>query len=144
VNRADGNDAQRCAAMMIEQGCEAPEILEGFDAETFFGALAGLDAFVGERLHSVVLASLTGVPVAMLDYQPKCADFMSSLDLTDCSLRTDQMATAEVVDLVERLHRDGPMLRVRIDAGVAKLRGALLEEVARLRSTGILVGKPVD
>ena len=39
------------------------------------------DVFIGEKLHSVALACCAYTPSIMLEYQPKCRDFMTSLDL---------------------------------------------------------------
>ena len=48
--------------------------------------LAGSVALIGTRLHAAVLASCVGVPSLLFAYQPKCEDFMSSMELSDFAI----------------------------------------------------------
>lgn len=47
--------------------------------------------FVGTKLHSVILAMCAGVPSIMLEYRPKCRDFMKSVDLDHLNIRVDRI-----------------------------------------------------
>ncbi len=50
---------------------------------------AECDFVIGQRLHAIILASGMGVPTIALEYRPKVADFMESIDLMPLSIRTD-------------------------------------------------------
>jgi hypothetical protein len=58
------------------------------------------DIMVGQRLHSVVIACGCGVPSIMLEYQPKCGDFMESIGMQQFSLRTDALELDKVISLI--------------------------------------------
>jgi len=75
----------------------------GGDAQTFVEAVRLVDVFVGEKLHSVVLAVCGGVPSVMLEYHPKCRDFMASIDREAFVVRTDTVGPRSIVERVETL-----------------------------------------
>ncbi|MCR4337154.1 MAG: polysaccharide pyruvyl transferase family protein [Candidatus Omnitrophica bacterium] len=60
--------------------------------------------FVGEKLHSVILAMASYVPSIMLEYRPKCRDFMASMDLEKFNVRADQIDPKHVMSLIEELN----------------------------------------
>ncbi|BAY15218.1 polysaccharide pyruvyl transferase CsaB [Anabaenopsis circularis NIES-21] len=64
------------------------------------------DIVIGQRLHSVVLAHGCGVPAIMLEYQPKCRDFMESMGMERYSLRTDTLIIDNVLELVEEIENN--------------------------------------
>lgn len=45
----------------------------------FSNHISACDFIVGERLHSMVLAAAYGVPFVAIGYQPKCVDFVKSI-----------------------------------------------------------------
>lgn len=65
------------------------------------------DVFIGEKLHSVVLAMLTRTPSIMIEYHPKCRDFMMSMGNGKFCFRPAEiephMLIATVVQLYEQL-----------------------------------------
>ncbi len=58
------------------------------------------DFFIGEKLHSVVLASCVYTPAIMLAYRTKCLDVMSALDLQEQCMRTDELSLDKAVSLI--------------------------------------------
>jgi len=62
-----------------------------------------LSAFVGTRLHSVALATCAYVPSVMLEYRPKCRDYMMSIGHEDHVVRTDEFRGEAVWDFVKLL-----------------------------------------
>lgn len=71
-----------------------------------FEYFSGLDIFVGEKLHSCVFSAAANVPFIMLEYRPKCRDFMQSMDLIDFSLRTDNLDVGHIVDKIDYLYKN--------------------------------------
>lgn len=59
------------------------------------------DLFVGLKLHATILATMLRIPSIMLEYRPKCLDYMQSVNMGDYSIRTDQL-TRTVLD--KKLH----------------------------------------
>lgn len=70
-------------------------------ARAFFDAMADVDVMVAERLHAGVLAAAINVPVAMIEYQPKCFDFMGSIDAEACCIRTDRLDSTALDEAIE-------------------------------------------
>ncbi len=74
--------------------------------ENVFEYLDQCDIVIGEKLHSVILAMAAYTPSIMLEYRPKCADYMASMDLSEFNMRTDQLDLDKLIDLVEKLYAD--------------------------------------
>jgi polysaccharide pyruvyl transferase WcaK-like protein len=69
------------------------------------------DIFIGEKLHSVVLACCVYTPSIMLEYQPKCNDFMASLDLQNYNMRTDHLDNERLVALCYELYEKSSIIQ---------------------------------
>jgi len=83
------------------------ELVEAYrDLDALRAAIRECHVFVGEKLHSVVLASASYVPTLALEYHPKCLDFQRSLGRERFTVRTDALEPAalaeQVRDLAER------------------------------------------
>ncbi|MCD6327436.1 polysaccharide pyruvyl transferase family protein [bacterium] len=57
--------------------------------------------FIGMKLHAVVCAICAGVPSIMIEYRPKCRDFMASLDMEEFNVRSDSLNPAELMDMIQ-------------------------------------------
>ncbi|HCB30648.1 MAG TPA: hypothetical protein DEP50_07985 [Acinetobacter lwoffii] len=64
-----------------------------------------IDVFVGEKLHASVFAACTYTPFIMLEYRPKCLDFMRSIGYEKYNIRTDKITADEVYNSVEELYQ---------------------------------------
>jgi len=60
--------------------------------------------FVGFKLHAVVLAYCARVPSLMIEYRPKCRDFMESIGAEDFIVRADQLTVDGLLAKVQELH----------------------------------------
>jgi polysaccharide pyruvyl transferase WcaK-like protein len=65
-----------------------------------------VDLFVGLKLHSVVLAHCAYVPALMIEYRPKCADYMASLGLEDLTFRSDRLDVDELYEAIHDLRQN--------------------------------------
>ena len=61
------------------------------------------DLFIGEKLHSVIFATCVYTPSIMLEYRPKCLDFMLSMGLEEFTVRTDGLSIDLILNLIQRL-----------------------------------------
>ena len=84
------------------------------DIDLFMDELGKIDVFIGEKLHSVVLSMCTYTPSIMLEYQPKCRDFMKSMDLEEYNFRTDRLQSDVIIDAVYRLYEDITFIQEKI------------------------------
>lgn len=65
--------------------------------------LESLDLFIGEKLHSVVLAMCAYTPSIMLEYRPKCLDYMMAMELDRFNMRTDRLSVDLMLDLINQI-----------------------------------------
>lgn len=93
--------------------------------KSYLDSIRECDVFVGEKLHSVVLASAVFVPSIMLEYRPKCLDFQLSLGRGEYNIRIDKLEAADLVDRLEQLSRNRPQEQSKLSTAVAELRGRL-------------------
>jgi polysaccharide pyruvyl transferase WcaK-like protein len=73
------------------------------DFNGFMDAVSLTNIFVGMKLHAVALATCAYVPSVMLEYNPKCRDYMDSINQSEFTLRTDNFTSQQVWDMVENL-----------------------------------------
>ena len=74
------------------------------DTQATLDSLEQQDVFVGEKLHSVILASCVYTPAVMIEYRTKCRDFMLSINRGDYNCRTDNLNLSQTIEQVERLY----------------------------------------
>jgi polysaccharide pyruvyl transferase WcaK-like protein len=99
------------------------QLVDGYrDLARLREALAECHVFVGQKLHSVVLASGAGVPAVALEYHPKCRDFQRSLGRERFTVRTDALGRAQIVELVDELAGTRDEESRAIGAAIGELR----------------------
>lgn len=74
------------------------------DAEKYIEIVKNMSVFVGMKLHSVVLATCAYVPSVMLEYRPKCLDYMKSINNEDFTIRTDRFSGDEVWQIASSIN----------------------------------------
>lgn len=92
------------------------------DYADYSRAVRECEVFVGQKLHSTVIACMNGVPSVMIEYRPKCRDFMASVDLEDYVIRTDQFTAETAATMVERLLRDRQAVLEKLEKRIANHR----------------------
>jgi polysaccharide pyruvyl transferase WcaK-like protein len=120
-----------CSAALSELGI-ASDITPATNPEVFLSEVAKCQVFVGQRLHSVILASSCAVPSIMLEYQPKCLDFMRSIERAQWSLRTDRLTAKQLASLITDLFEYRAVHSTAIALQVAHLRAKLTLEFQRI------------
>lgn len=89
VTQADTYYMREAAKMA---GIAQPAIHTGFqNLDATLSAMERQDVFLGEKLHSVILASCVYTPAIMLEYRTKCRDFMKSIGREEWTYRTDNL-----------------------------------------------------
>jgi len=93
------------AAKMISS--PSVSIFRQFDSiKATMDILESMDVFIGQKLHSVVLAMCVYTPSIMLEYRPKCLDFMASMGLEAFNMRTDALSVDRLLQLVGELYNN--------------------------------------
>lgn len=131
ANAADLDGTLRClgsAGLPSGQG----ELVFPTSVAGFMEAVAGCEVMTGQRLHSVILASACGVPATMLEYQPKCLDFMRSIGREEHSVRTDRLGAGDLAERLRSMHAGRSTHQRQVNKAVTGLRDRLAASAARL------------
>jgi hypothetical protein len=92
---------------------------EYVNPEMFMAKVSKMEAFIGLKLHSVILAMCAHVPSIMLEYRPKGLDFMASLGLEHFNVRTSDVEPSALQTLLHELVGQGKTwsetIRTRLD-----------------------------
>lgn len=100
------------------------------DHNLFIEDVRTLSVFVGVKLHAVVLAICGLVPSIMLEYRPKCRDFMLSIDQGDLSFRTDTFQGTEISEIVQEMNQNNSLW---IDKLKTSLKPVLAKQLAKAK-----------
>jgi Polysaccharide pyruvyl transferase len=98
-------------------------MLRVFDTYAHYSAaVRDCEVFVGQKLHATAIACANRIPSVMIEYRPKCRDFMASLDLEDYVIRTDAFTAEAAKAMVDRLHLERKAVLERLDERVSHFR----------------------
>jgi glycosyltransferase involved in cell wall biosynthesis len=89
--------------------------------------LAAQDLFVGVKLHTVIAACCVSTPAIMIGYQPKCLDFMRTMDLEEFHIRTDQLELDNLIDRIRMMFNGLESIQYKQFESSQSLRGRLLD-----------------
>lgn len=99
------------------------------DCEAMVRTIASCDCVIGQRLHATVLACALAVPNISLSYQPKCLDFLESIDREDLAVKTEYITAGRLIDRLEWLNSVSADLSRQL-----RLRCDVLRELQRRRA----------
>jgi polysaccharide pyruvyl transferase WcaK-like protein len=85
------------------------------DYKMYLKEVESCDIFVGYKLHSVILSCLTRTPSVMLEYRPKCLDFMISMSLKQFNLRIDTFDLESFKQIVHEIQSSSESIQNHID-----------------------------
>lgn len=74
------------------------------DIESFLSLQEEQDIFIGVKLHTVILAFCAYTPSLMIAYQPKCYDFMQTMEMNDFILRCDVINPEDILQKINFLY----------------------------------------
>ena len=117
------------SAQLVERlraGAIEVEVTMAPDPQAFADLIAPCDVFVGQRLHSVVVASVLGIPALMLSYALKCDDFMASINRQRWTLPIDRLDAAAMSAMLVDLHVERAHHVAQLEDETARLRIELL------------------
>lgn len=100
-----GYDDRQVAYKIIEniESLDGVKILGGeYLPEQLSAIYANMDLHVGTRMHSNILAILSGTPVVAIQYEPKTKDMMDSFDLGDWVIDIEQINSERLIQIVDK------------------------------------------
>jgi polysaccharide pyruvyl transferase WcaK-like protein len=90
------------------------------DYNGYMDAVSSVNVFIGIKLHATALATCAFVPSVMLEYNPKCRDYMESIGQGENSLRTDRFAAEKVWEMTENLLANRSIISRRLFEEITK------------------------
>lgn len=108
-------------------GVSDPEIhLVTANVEQALNLCERCHVFIGMKLHSVVTAICAGVPSVMIEYRPKCRDFMASIRSEEYTIRSDHLDPDDLVNRLNMLASQRDSVREKICHEVQQLKESLI------------------
>jgi polysaccharide pyruvyl transferase WcaK-like protein len=98
VGKAAGLDADRIAPVLCTN-------------EAYSSYLENVDVVIALKLHAAVLAAAANIPFIMLEYRPKCLDFVQSVNWERFTVRTNALGTDHLMELTLGAIADREALR---------------------------------
>ena len=124
-------------AQQVVQAVGSPDLsVHSFylDGEQYLQHVRKMQAFIGIKLHSVVLAMCAGVPSIMIEYAPKCRDFMKSMDVERFTTYLGSISPDSIQVLFDSLLSEGDKLGQDVASQMNLTRKRLLQRAADVRS----------
>lgn len=72
--------------------------------------LSKTNYFIGQKLHASVMSLMCGVPTIMVEYHPKCKDFMASVKAEKYVIKTSEIDEMTFFKLFTNLQRESPSI----------------------------------
>jgi O-antigen/teichoic acid export membrane protein len=76
------------------------------DHNEYFAKVRDMSVFAGVKLHSVIMAHCEYVPSIMIEYRPKCSDYMESIGEGINNVRVDQLDSQELTKKIIELDQN--------------------------------------
>lgn len=92
-----------------------------------------LHMFLGLKLHAVVLSTCAYVPSIMIEYRPKCLDYMLSIDNSDWLIRSDMMNAEEIWSMVENYKDQRKELSEQLYTKISNLKNIQQVELEKVK-----------
>ncbi|HDY65505.1 MAG TPA: polysaccharide pyruvyl transferase family protein [Phycisphaerae bacterium] len=92
------------------------------DHARYMKLVGGLSVFVGMKLHAVALATCAFVPSIMVEYRPKCLDYMASIGQEKFTVRSDRLDGLDLFDRICRIASNRPAHLAELESRVFALR----------------------
>ncbi len=92
------------------------------------------DYFIGQKLHASIIAYMNGVSTIMIEYRPKCRDFMESIEMEKYLIRTSDFTSDGALKLLESLTKNTPAVLKLSRQKILDYKGLQFKRAAELSS----------
>jgi polysaccharide pyruvyl transferase WcaK-like protein len=89
--------------------------------------------FLGQKLHSTIIACMLRIPSIMLEYQPKCRDFMASIQMEQYTLRTSNLTPDNVMRLIQSILEKYDEIQTTINKEVITYKNTQFKVAAEIQ-----------
>lgn len=94
--------------------------------------LAECSFFIGQKLHATIMACMDRIPSIMIEYNPKCRDFMASVDMEDYVLKTSEATPERVLERLNSLDTNYAKVQKTLDKKVIHYRALQYKTAAQI------------
>lgn len=101
----------------------------------YLAAIDDCDLFIGQKLHATIFSTMLRKPSLMLEYRPKCLDYMESIDMAKFSLRTDAVSVENVVAAVGELADGRDAISKTLDERIGTFRALQRKRAAEIKKS---------
>lgn len=78
--------------------------------------------FVGQKLHATIMACMERIPSIMIEYNPKCRDFMASVDMEAQVIKTSECTPEALLTKVAQLEKDYQTIQKTLNKHITHYR----------------------
>jgi colanic acid/amylovoran biosynthesis protein len=119
------HDDRQVAYKIIEniESLDGVRILGGeYLPEQLSAIYANMDLHIGTRMHSNILAMLSGTPVVAIQYEPKTKDMMDSFGLGDWVIDIEQINPERLIQMVDEGIEKRELIKSQISKKLPELK----------------------
>jgi polysaccharide pyruvyl transferase WcaK-like protein len=108
-------------------------LVKAFDSYDEYAKNIGeCDIFIGQKLHSTIIAYMSRVPAIMIEYRPKCRDFMASLGLEDYVIKTSDFQLRPFMKIYDRLQKNYDLVNSLAESRILEYKHMQFERAKEL------------
>lgn len=94
-----------------------------FDSlENYTRELDQCGLFIGQKLHATIMATMERIPSIMIEYQPKCRDYMASISMEQFVVKTSECTPEIIAEQINALEKSYEEVRRTLDDKVTVYR----------------------
>lgn len=120
--RTQGGDERITKELHARVGDPAVKMCRMTDPRHIKHMMKDLDAFVGSRMHSNILALGAGTPVMAIAYQPKTTGIMNMAGMSDYVLDINTISVESMKETFRRLWLERNSVREQLDGRIADVK----------------------
>lgn len=125
-------DVQYLRQIISDSGVDIPVFEDYLNLSAVMAHLRAADVVVAEKLHAGVLAHCVYTPTVMIEYRPKCRDYMESVEQGEYVHRTDALDLEAVLEHIDLLTHESGAVQSRIFERVRHLDSLQASEARSL------------
>lgn len=80
----------------------------------YLTAVRSVSVFIGVKLHSVILAMCAGIPSIMIEYSPKCLDFMKSVEMEKYNINLKDVDKNKLEKVFQKVFQNRMELNLKV------------------------------
>lgn len=127
------NDVAACTRLALRAGLSELDVTPPCGThEKFREEVRDVDFLIAFKLHAGILAAAYNVPFVLFEYQPKCRDFLASVDWERFCVKPDKFHSDFLLEQIDYVDRHGPELRREICGQMCRLARNFEEYCVRI------------